>query len=472
MTSLLTDARTAEPAHLLVPPQVSSAGQEAIDLAASAGLFLDPWQQRVLLGALGERDDGKWSAFSVAVIVPRQNGKGSILEALELACLFLFGDALIMHSAHLFKTASDAFRRITQLIEGTPDLAKLVKQIYRGHGNESIELLSGQRLNFVARQGGAGRGFPGDKIILDEAYDLDDRAISNLVPTLATRSSAQIWYTSSAPLDEPRSDVLRRVCQRGRKGESKNLFYVEYCADSESAHDDREAIAKANPGYPFRINDEAIENEREEFANATDWARERLGIWYDHEGSAWVIPSEKWTACLNPKSGISGEMSFALDVAPDRSFSAIAVAGVGPRTHLEVIDHKARTDWLVGRCKELTEKWSTPVVIAENSPAWSLKADLETAGVELLTVSTAELAQACGRFYDAVIEERIHHLGQPELTRALAGAEKRFSGDAWLWSRKTSTTDISPLVAVTLALWAHSQEQETSVYETRGLVKA
>jgi hypothetical protein len=30
---------------------------------------------------------------------------------------------------------------------------------------------------------------------------------------------------------------------------------------------------------------------------------------------------------------------------------------------------------------------------------------------------------------------------------------KRRSGDAWAWSRKNSSIDISPLVAVTLALW-------------------
>ena len=60
----------------------------------------------------GERADGKWAAFETALIVPRQNGKGSILEARELAGLFLFGEQLILHSAHEFKTAQEAFRRV------------------------------------------------------------------------------------------------------------------------------------------------------------------------------------------------------------------------------------------------------------------------------------------------------------------------------------------------------------------------
>jgi hypothetical protein len=66
---------------------------------------LDPWQRFVLDRALGESKDGKWSAFEVGLVVPRQNGKGSILEARELAGLFLFDERLILHSAHEFETA-------------------------------------------------------------------------------------------------------------------------------------------------------------------------------------------------------------------------------------------------------------------------------------------------------------------------------------------------------------------------------
>jgi hypothetical protein len=48
----------------------------------------------------------------------------------------------------------------------------------------------------------------------------------------------------------------------------------------------------------------------------------------------------------------------------------------------------------------------------------------------------------------------LRHLGQPELTSAITGACSRTVGDAWLWDRKSSDVDISPLVAGTIALWA------------------
>jgi hypothetical protein len=107
-----------------VPDYVSTSGHEAVELCAAFGVHLDPWQQHVLIGALGERPDGKWSAFEVATIVSRQNGKGEILLARQLAGLFLLGEHLIMHSAHEYKTAAEAFLRIRAVVENYDELRK------------------------------------------------------------------------------------------------------------------------------------------------------------------------------------------------------------------------------------------------------------------------------------------------------------------------------------------------------------
>jgi len=215
-TAVLLGAQT--PRYQLVPPAKSSAGPDAVDLAASAGLILDPWQELVLEGALAEAPDGRWAATEVALVVPRQNGKGGILEARELAGLFLFEERLILHSAHEFKTAAEAFKRLLFLIQNTPDLEQRVHRVRTAHGDEGIELKGGQRIKFVARSTGSGRGFAADCIILDEAYNLSDAGMSALFPTMAAIRNPQLWYTSSAPLPRQESDTLRRLCKRGRAG--------------------------------------------------------------------------------------------------------------------------------------------------------------------------------------------------------------------------------------------------------------
>lgn len=453
------------PRVMSVPPAVSSAGQEAVELAATAGLHLDPWQQFVLEKALGERADGRWAAFEVALIVPRQNGKGAVIEARELAGLFLFGEQLILHSAHEFKTAQEAFRRILMLVENAPHLERMVKRVRTSHGEEGIELKTGARLRFVARSTGSGRGFSGDLVILDEAFNLSGDAMAALLPTLSARPNPQLWYVSSAGLET--SEQLARVRDRGIAGNDPALCYLEYSADPKCDLDDREAWAQANPALGIRISEEFIERERNALPEA-EFARERLGIW-DDPRTATVVDLDRWAELTDRLSELDGRPAFAVDVPPDRSAAAIGVGGrradgIG---HIEVVEHRRGTGWVVERLAELVEKWRPvcPVAVDATGPAGSLIAPLNDAGVETMNVSTRDMAAACGGFVDAVSEGRIRHLGQPKLTTALAAARKRPLGDAFGW-RRYDNTDISPLVAVTLAWHAyltHAKERPKKV---------
>lgn len=161
-------------------------------------------------------------------------------------------------------------------------------------------------------------------------------------------------------------------------------------------------------------------------------------------------------------------------MSPNRESSAIALSGVrgDGRAHVEVVEHRAGTRWVPDRMAELVARWNpSAVVLDPTSPAGSLLPRLEDAGVTVTQITAREHAQACGAFYDAVMDDSLRHLDQVPLNAAVAGARKRPLGDAWAWSRKASSVDISPLVAVTLALHARTSAKEsTSVYETRGLL--
>ena len=75
-----------------MPRRHDSRADDAVWLAERAGLILDPWQEQLVRTGRTTRPDGKWAAFEMAEVVPRQNGKGSTLEALELDRLFLDED--------------------------------------------------------------------------------------------------------------------------------------------------------------------------------------------------------------------------------------------------------------------------------------------------------------------------------------------------------------------------------------------
>ena len=59
--------RSADPRILVAPPSTQAElGQDAIDLAAHAGLILDEWQKTALRVGLAEQGD-RWAAFEVGV---------------------------------------------------------------------------------------------------------------------------------------------------------------------------------------------------------------------------------------------------------------------------------------------------------------------------------------------------------------------------------------------------------------------
>lgn len=431
------------------PAAVSSAGAEACDLAESAGLVLDDWQRHVLDVGLGERADGKWSAFEVGLIVGRQNGKGAILEARELAGLFLFGEQLILHSAHEFKTAQEAFRRVLGLIQNTPDLDKLVSRVRTSHGEEGVELRNGARLRFVARSTGSGRGFSGDVVILDEAYNLPAQAMGALLPTMAARPNPQVWYTSSAGTDD--SEVLARVKERGADGSSPRLAYFEWSADALSDLDDRSAWASANPGLGIRILPEFVEAERSALPEV-EFARERLGIWADGRREAAIDP-RLWASLVDAESDARSPVAFAVTINPERTKGSITAAIRRPDglVQLESIDYRPGTAWILDRLVALDADWK-PVGVALNpaAPEGSLIPGLQAAGIEPVLISGREEAQADGAFYDALVDKQIRHGNQGALNIAVEQAAWRPMGDTRVFHRRTAA-DIGPLSGVSKA---------------------
>lgn len=463
MSSLTVARLGVQVPRVQVLPQgsVSSSGSEAAELAGLVGVRLDPWQRHVLDVSLGERADGSWAAKTVDVLASRQNGKNAAVEIRELFGAVVLGER-VLHTAHEFKTSLKAHARIRDLIGMHPDVADAVKRKWATPAQGYLfEFRSGGKIEFVARSGGSGRGFTEDLLILDEAQALTDEHLGALMPALSARSvegDPQVWYLGSAP------DQDQFVWQRRRKawraGGTPTQASFEFSADPSADLDDRDAWAQANPGLGIRISEEFIAGTERTSMSDEQFAKERMSISPDALDDQDALPG--WLALTAP-SVIAGPLAIAVDVSPDRRWTSIAASGKSDSggQHVEVIDHLPGTSKAVARIVELHARWS-PVAVALDpaGPAGSLLADLERAGVPVRSITQREHGQACGMLWDDVTEKRIIHLGDPVLNAAVAGARRRLVGDAWLWDRKKSDVDISPLVAATLARWAHAATVE------------
>jgi len=460
------------PAHLWVPEHTSTSGAEAADFAETCGIVLDPEQRLALDSLLAEKPNGKWSAFEACLVAARQNLKTFVFEVVVLADLYLFDSQLVVWTAHEFDTATESFLHMKELIDTFPHLSSRVKKVSNANGDEGIEFHGGQRLRFKARTKVGGRGITGDRVILDEAFLLTRSMMGTIMPIMSARSvtgNPQILYGSSAGKAE--ADVLRGLRDRGRAGGDPGLVWVEWCApvvpcaDERCFHDagtpgctldDQEQWRKANPSMGRRISVEWIASERRTMS-ADEFARERLGWWEEPASSVAGLPLPLWDAATSsvPPGTV---LAYGVDVTPDFSHAAIARATAVPDgILLDLAAHRRGTSWVAEEMSTLRSETMTPVALDLGSPASVLADDFRCFGIETVNPSARDVAQACSGLLDGLIRHRVWHASNPALDSAVKGASRRPMGEAWAWSRKNSLVDISPMVAITLALWGAGQ---------------
>lgn len=516
----MTVVGARSPRLRVVPPYEASRGQDAIDVAALAGLALDPWQQDVLMDMCAIGSDGRWATLENTLIVGRQNGKGAVIEALALASLFVWDDQLVMYSAHRFDTAQQMFKRIRDLVDGCGSLSRRVRRIYEGNGKERVELKTGAELKFLTRSDAAARGFSGDRGFLDEAFKLDSGMMGAILPTMSARPNPHVSYFSSAgweistQLGKLRrravGALLWRMVAEGASVEraalelgvhvddakallvradgpiDPSLAFLEWSVPEttqrvKSVMSDPGLWAMANPALGGRLTERFTLAELRSMSSV-EFGRERLGIGDyppDEDDDGWgVIAESDWMRLAHHDADVRpGEVgarrpAFAVDVKPDRTAAAIGAVYGDEDGHLvaEVIAHRQGVGWVVPRLVELAQKYD-PVAIALDTvgPASSLIPDLERTverlngeslelevRVDLLSLSTGDVAQAYGQFHEAVTDSKaLRHLDQEPLNDAVREAVTRPLGDRVTWDRRSTEADITPLVAVTNALHAH-----------------
>jgi hypothetical protein len=469
MSSLLADRLGVQVPQIVHRPPgvVSLAGaQEAIELADAYGLCdgfpLDESQRFTLDTALGERADGSWAAATVGDFEPRQNGKNDTANARELSGLILFGERLIIHTAHEFSTANEAFLRLVGVFENWDDLRRKVARVRYANGEQGIELLSGQRLKYRARTGGSGRGFAkADLVVYDEAQHLQAEHVAASGPTRLANPNAQAWYMGSGGLGT--SQLAWRMRRRALAGDGGRFAYVEHTAEQvelvagevqTSRPDplDRYAWTLANPAYGRRISDESLMTLYGELGPEL-FARECLCVWDpDLSAGAGVFPADVWQRIVDAEMGRPDRGPvFGLEANHDRSSASIVVVDADGRG--ELVEHRDGLGWVVERVVDLCARHDAPVAVDPAGPAAVFIPDLEAAEVKVFEVGGREMQQACAAVYDDVADRKVRVAPSAALDAAAASAVQRTSGDAWVWARRDMAADVSPLVAWTLANW-------------------
>ena len=461
--------------HVVMPSGIETTAWPSVDAECRRlGIVFDPWQDGAGRIVFAKRADGTYAASigGIVMSIPRQVGKTFFLGAIIFALCMLHPGLLVIWTAHQLPTAGETHRAMAAMSR-QPKIARFIKQVRLGSGDEAVEFVNGSRILFGARERGFGLGFTKvGVLVLDEAQRLTSKTLDDLVPTMNQAENPLMFFIGTPPRPTDQGEEFKRRRREALSGESDDMVYIELSADPdvqvakwETGKVDWSAVERANPSFPFRTPKSAILRMRKQLTSES-FQREGLGIWdADAEGSR-EITVDEWSATA--VDHVTAEGIRALGVAFSLDGSRVSVAGALKHAggqHVELIDaHDSLTadgigplaDWIAARWRSLA--W---IVISGKAGADALELALRERGVSRMAIHVAtsmEYYAACSQLPDAVRGHAVTHPIAPEgdlldASVAISDKKQRTANGAWGWIATTPGGDETPVEAVSLALW-------------------
>lgn len=515
-----------ETPRIYTPPlrtltQETSAGFACIEFAHDIlGITLLPWQRWLLIHALELLEDGTFRFRTVVVLIARQNGKSTLAQVLALFFMYVRSAGLVIGTAQNIDIAKEVWQGAVDIAQDVPELAELIKgQPRTTNGQITLELVTGERYKVQAASRRGGRGLSGDLVLLDELREHQTwDAWGAVTKTTLARPFAQIWALSNA--GDATSVVLRHLRKQAHKqlgdpdginrevGDvvdpvaaadpvaavevlteaegiineaTDSLGIFEWSAPPGCALDDLDGIAQANPSLGHTISLRAI---FAALAADPEWVFRTEVLCQWSEGTlTGPFPPGAWDAAVDVESEVpqGNPVSFCVDVSADRSHTHIGVAGqrADGDWHVELVASRIGIDWAVRWFKERANP-DAPLRVAlqgRGAPVSGMADELRAIdGIEVVPMVGPELGIAAAVTWDMVAghvidtgEKRalLWHRSQPALNVAATVAATRVVGDgAWTWDRVRSPADISPIVAVSGALWLATRQSPVETFRS------
>jgi hypothetical protein len=428
---------------------------------------LDPWQQWLVIHAGELLPDGRPRFRQLLVIVARQNGKTHLCKVLALFWLFVEKWPMVFGTSTDLEQAKEAWEAAVALAEDTEELADRMPPRPRhkkiGNGQQVLITRHGARYKIGASnsKGGRGKTIPrqiGDELREQrtwEAYDAANYAMNAL-------DNAQLVYISnmgdarSVVLNELRSEALAAI----DAGDTDvNLGLFEWSAPPGSHPTDVRAHAAANPQYGRRMDPETLIKAARSVARPgadpvklTGFLTEVLCMPVAQLDPA--IDPAAWQAGNRPAPinlADRGRLAAVVDVALDQQHATLCVAAA--------IDDGVRV--------EAVASWDGPQAVAEclrDLPGWltkirprqlgwfpggpgaviaaQLKDRSKTTGRSWaprgtrVAELTAETPAVCMGLAQQVASRVLLHSGQALLDAQAEQAEKLWTGDRWVFTRR------------------------------------
>ena len=444
--------------------------QDVKDLCEIVKIPLLPWQEFVLKDMLTVDKKGMWIRKTNLILVARQNGKTHLARMLILAHLIKWNTNVLIMSSNR-SMALDTFRQITSLLETNDHLKGFVKQIRHANGTESIEMLSGARLDVVAatRDGSRGRSVNG-LLYIDEIREITEDGFRAATPTTRAHPNSQTLLTSNA--GDAFSTVLNDLRERAIDYPPKTFGFYEYSAPQYCKITDRNAWALANPSLGYTITEEAIE-EAIATSPIENTRTETLCQWIDSLSSPWPHGILEETSNSELQIPPGGYTVFGFDVSPSRRNASLVAGQIMPdgkigvgilqtwESAVSVDDLKIAAD-----IKAWADQYRPRQICYDKYTTQSIADKLTNAGCMTQDISGQQFYQACGDLLDGLVNHRVVHNGQANLIQQMNNCAAKVNDSAWRIVKRKSAGDVSAPIALAMVVSMLMKPQQVAAIYT------
>ena len=414
----------------LVPPRLETprpsdvTGSYGAEAAAWIGAYLGdelrPFQRYALERVLEHRADGSLRWRRVLLTVSRQSGKSILSRGLcgwRVGAADVFEEPQeVLHVANLRATAQRIWGPAAKRLQATAGAT-----VRRANGQEAIELADGSAWRLAASTLDGGVGSSVSLAFVDEAWRVSREVVDgSIAPTMLERQSPQLVLVSTAGdggstlLLEDREAAIGQLSDP----DSARILILEWSAPPEADPADREAWRLASPHWTAQRL-EALEHAHETSSESA-WRRNYLNQWV-LAARSWVapgqwaaaadtelelVPDEGGTVAINDEDGQPGACGYVLALLEGER---VKVSGRAFQSR--------RALWAA--LEELTRTRRGLLLLY---PSSFEKHVAKLRGVEAVKVGTAEQRAGYGPTLSAVIDGRLSHDGDEQLTRQILTA--------------------------------------------------
>jgi len=438
--------------------------QDIKDLCEIIQMPLLPWQEYVLKDMLTIGKDGLFIRKTNLLLCARQVGKTHLARMLILAHLIKWETNVLIMSSNR-SMALDTFRQITQVLETNDHLKGFVKQIRHANGTESIEMLSGARLDVVAatRDGSRGRTVNG-LLFIDELREITEEGYRAAIPTTRAHSGSHTLLASNA--GDAFSTVLNGMRERALENPPKTFGFYEYSAPQYCKITDRAGWAQANPALGYTITEEALE-EAVATSPIENTRTELLCQWIDSLSSPWPHGVLEDTSDASLTIPVGGYTVFAFDVSPSRRNASLVAGQILPDGRigvgiLQTWESQISVDDLriAAEIKGWADQYRPRQICYDKYTAQSIADRLTNAGQMTLDISGAAFYQACGDLLDALVNHRLVHSGQENWVQQMNNCAAKTNDSSWRIVKRKSAGDVSGAISTAMVVHQLTKPQQ------------